>query len=497
MQWNQLLSAFRLGEEIRLPYDELKYPMSEFEKDYWRIISSASFRRLQDKTQVFPLDSSDFVRTRLTHSYETSSLSRQLTTMITENIVRYHSDTAYKITSQEARTAAEISACAGLLHDVGNPPFGHFGEEVIGAWFQENLHRFDYRGKPICDLLTNGMKKDLFYFEGNAQAVRLLTKLHFLDSDKGLNLTSAVLHTLVKYPTSSSFFSVGDEDIKNHKFGYFESEKNEMERIAKAVGTDLKDGGCRHPLTFILEAADDIAYATADLEDGYKKGLFSIDMIVDFFNAQLKAMKNKGKVNDDQYDKSTRLITELISLRKKFRKQHKVVQTTDLLAFQNWISFVRHWLLYAAAFGFTEQQTYIKIMEGSCKNDIFHGTFHYGSIQILKKATAKFIFSERGILKLELAAQSILNSLLEKYVPAVIYFDEENAPHKSDRYTQTKAQKKMTDLISQNQKENYMREKTKDTTHNLYLRLLLATDYISGMTDSFAKNQYRELSGIY
>ena len=141
MEWKILLYA-RRKEPLDIPDDLSKYPMNDFELDYWRIVNSAPFRRLQDKTQVFPLDKSDFVRTRLTHSMETSALAKQLATMITANIRKNKSGTPY------AMTEANAVMCAGLLHDIGNPPFGHFGEVVIGDWFKSHLDRLSYKGRP-------------------------------------------------------------------------------------------------------------------------------------------------------------------------------------------------------------------------------------------------------------------------------------------------------------------------------------------------------------
>lgn len=489
MEWKKLLADTRLGSKINPPYDPVKYHMSEFEKDYWRIINSASFRRLQDKTQVFPLDKSDFVRTRLTHSIETSSLAKQLTAMITKNIAIYQKDTLYEISSDQAALAGDIAMCGGLLHDIGNPPFGHFGEVIIRDWFINNIKKYNYMDKPFDDILTAQMKNDLFNFEGNAQALRLAIKLHHIDSDFGLNLTAAVLNTVVKYPTNSMKIDADDADIKIHKLGYYRSESKEFSKIARETGTKIKNNYYRHPLTFILEAADDIAYATADLEDAFKKNLFSIETFIEFFKNELHAYEKANVITREQIEKSNLLIEKFDELKDEYKNE----SSKEILIFQNWISHVRDWLLFCAAYGFTN--SYTEIMEGTFKTDIFEESFHGGTIRILKSAMYEFVYSSPSIIKMELAAQSIINSLLDKFIPAIIYYGEEE--EKIPRYKETKVESNLTNLISENYKENYLKLKTHDPVYNLYLRLLLVTDFICGMTDSYAKNLYKELSGLY
>lgn len=242
----------------------------------------------------------------------------------------------------------------------------------------------------------------------------------------------------------------------------------------------------RHPLTYILEAADDIAYATADLEDAYKKGFFSIEPFIEFFENELHTYEKQ--LTREQIEKSNLLIEKFNELKHQFKNEH----SKEIMIFQNWISHVRDWLLYSAAFGFTH--SYSEIMEGTFKKDIFEESFHGGTILILKSAMYEFVYSTPRIIKMELAAQSILNALLDKFIPAVIYYKEYG---NNPIYKQTKAKQNLTDLISENYKENYLKSKTNDPVYNLYLRLLLVTDFICGMTDSYAKNLYQERSGLY
>lgn len=181
-----------------------------------------------------------------------------------------------------------ILACAGLLHDIGNPPFGHFGETVIGDWFKKELENdsFDFIDKsnirkPIREILNDQMKRDLENFEGNAQVLRILTKSHSNSND--INLSYSILNILIKYPTDSEDFSSIYEDIKKHKLGYYYSENNTLKNICETTGTEIEGEYVRHPLTFLLETADDIAYAIADLEDAFKKGLFTIDQFIEYY----------------------------------------------------------------------------------------------------------------------------------------------------------------------------------------------------------------------
>ena len=172
MKWEQLLSTKRSRESGSGRRTDGNTDLrSEFEKDYHRIIGSASFRRLQDKTQVFPLDKSDFIRTRLTHSMEVSSIARSLGQNIAENILLYKKDEGFKPHMKE--DICNILQCAGLIHDIGNPPFGHYGEVAIREWFERNLSKIEFHGCPVDQLLNEQMLADLYHFEGNAQALRL------------------------------------------------------------------------------------------------------------------------------------------------------------------------------------------------------------------------------------------------------------------------------------------------------------------------------------
>lgn len=477
MDWESLLSTEKLSPVEPEPTEFDNYPTNEFEKDYNRIVSSAAFRRLQDKTQVFPLDKSDFIRTRLTHSIEVSTIARQLGIMISKN------KTPYRPTDIDPDIAEGISSvllCAGLLHDLGNPPFGHFGETTIGDWFKSHLSIIEYKKRPLRDWLTEQMAKDLENFEGNAQALRILAKAKY---GSAINLSCGVISTLVKYPTNSCSFDRASKDIKQHKLGYFTAEEDTLFSISQTVGTVDQNGDlCRHPLTFMLEAADDIAYATADLEDAFKKRLFSLDSFIQFFENSYDHSKIRAQRSPERY--SDRLINDLKARRSSAK---------DSAAFSSWLNHTRRWLMYVAVFRFSS--SYKEIMSGAYQRDLFDDTYHQLSIKILKDAMPEFVFDSSSILKLELSSQTILSFLLDRFINAALYYD----PEYEDRpngYVQTKANRKYMSIFSENYKQDYEKAKTHDEQNDLYLRLLMVTDFISGMTDSYARTLYRELSGI-
>ena len=479
MKWKTLLSTKKLTAEPEDPQAFKGYPINDFEKDYNRIVSSAAFRRLQDKTQVFPLDKSDFVRTRLTHSIEVSTIARQLGIMISKNTTEYR---PADINSEDAEGIASVLLCAGLLHDLGNPPFGQFGETVIGDWFAENLSKIHYKGKPLCEWLTPQMISDLKHFEGNAQALRMLLKAKHSSE---INLSQAIISTLVKYPVDSLSYDKDADDIKRHKLGYYKSEEEEFLHISRSIGTiDTNGQICRHPLTFLLEAADDIAYATADLEDAFKKKMFTLDEFIKYFKSAYRPEDIIDHRSSAYY--SEVLINDLCSRRGDIH-----TATGDSNAFRDWLRDTRRWLMYVAVYCFSKN--YRSIMNGTYRNDLFTGTNHSLTIKILKKALGEFVFDTNGILKLELSAQTILSFLLDKFVHAVLYDGYED---ESLGFAPTKADKKYLSIFSDNYKRDYKKARTGEEGYDLYLRLLMVTDYISGMTDSYARDLYRELSGI-
>ncbi len=468
MKWEQLLSTKRQREYAGTPKMNVDL-RSEFEKDYHRIIGSASFRRLQDKTQVFPLDKSDFIRTRLTHSLEVSSYGKSLGQNIGEYIMTYMKDPEF--TWKQKEEICNILQCAGLIHDIGNPPFGHFGESAIRDWFKRNLSTMTFKGKVIEHLLTEQMREDFYHFEGNAQALRLVTKLHYLVDENGMNLTYALLNTIVKYPVASTAIDKTTGNIKDKKMGYYYADREIFEAIVKETGTE----GKRHPLTFILEAADDIAYKTADIEDAFVKGFISYHGLKE----ELRLLQEKEPENP---------FRPLDKLEHKYQSGlRRGVKNPEEYAVKNWIVQVQGFLINCATYGFTSN--YKEIMAGTYGRDIFSGTYCEGLMQLLGDMAYCQVFATPTIYKMEVSEAVILDFLMDKFVNAVLYYDTDIKLSEID--------KRIVSFISENYKSAYhYQAEGKSEEEKLYLRLLLVTDYICGMTDSYAKRLYQELNAV-
>ncbi len=470
LNWEQLLSPRRSrGSLTKQRYTRNTDLRSEFEKDYHRIIGSASFRRLQDKTQVFPLDKSDFVRTRLTHSLEVSSFAKSLGQNIGENILVYKKDPSF--TSQMKEDICNILQCAGLIHDIGNPPFGHFGEEAIREWFIRSLPKLQYHGTAVDQVLKPQMREDFYHFEGNAQALRLVTKLHYLVDERGMNLTYALLNTIIKYPVSSVGIRKESGDIREKKMGYYYADEEMFREIVRETGTE----GKRHPLTFILEAADDIAYKTADIEDAFVKGFLPYSLLEEELG-ELEAAYGQGG--------SFSPLSKLRELYERGKSVH--AKDPQEYAVKNWIVRVQGFLINCATFGFTSN--YEAIMEGTYRKDLFYQTFAQRFMDLLGDIAYRRVFTSEAIYRMEVAEAVMIDYLMDRFTEAALFYDDGE---------QSAMDKRLISFISSNYKNAYhYHARGKSGVERLYLRLLLVTDYICGMTDSYAKRLYQELKAI-
>ena len=508
--WKKLLCEER-RRESSYEKDRLD-SRNAFDNDYNRIIFSSAFRRLQDKAQVFPLEDSDFVRTRLTHSIEVATVAESIGASLEEFLIKGNKD---GFTDENRGELRKVLACAGLLHDIGNTPFGHFGEFSVQQYFEER----DKEG--VLNGLSDEEKQDYICFDGNAQALRIITQLQSMGSKGGMNLSYATLSAIIKYPRSSSEGNYADykdkkEDFKKNrisykKYGYLQSEKEVFDKIVKNTGLVKDNNIIRNPIVYILEAADDIAYSVSDVEDGLKKGLLSLEYLKEeilgvFYNKysitkDMLLMKSLKELegnddNDDTYNKIREkgTVAEL-SLYNKLNAREKNV----LGAFYSEISFgdedekfIRAQRLRVAIQGFMItavvkefEKKYDLIMTGEYEKDLLLKSEAAELRKVLKKITNEKIFKNKEILKNELAGEKIISRLLELFIEAVLNINEDGS-------FKNKKSERLYDIISDNYKKIY----ENDTKHTLYNKIQLVVDFISGMTDSYALELYKQLQGV-
>ncbi|MFA6728934.1 MAG: dNTP triphosphohydrolase, partial [Prevotella sp.] len=297
MEWTQLISNKRLGQEHK--HAKRHDDRSEFKRDYDRLIYSAPFRRLQNKTQVFPLPGSVFVHNRLTHSLEVSSLGQSLGNDVCQQLKKRHPELIGTLFEE----IGTIVSAACLAHDMGNPPFGHSGEKAIQTFFTEN------NGKELQSELSSAFWQDITHFEGNANAFRLLTHRFIGRRPGGFDMTYTMLASIVKYPYESEFAG------QHGKFGFFSSEKETYQKIANELGIICKSSQgqplrfVRHPLVYLVEAADDICYEIMDIEDSHKLKILSYeetrDLLLNFFDYKtqehiLQRIKEEGVTDENE-----------------------------------------------------------------------------------------------------------------------------------------------------------------------------------------------------
>lgn len=472
MNWNNLLCPRRERESS--PYNQRDI-RSEFQKDYHRIIGSASFRRLQDKAQVYPLQRGDFVRTRLTHSLEVSSFAGSIGDTVFRRLIDDHTAGVDDFVRENC---CDILKCAGLIHDIGNPPFGHFGEFAFRQWFEDNFHKLKFMGEAVENLLSKQMKADFLNFEGNAQALRVLSRLHLLMyPGKGMNLTFALLNTIIKYPVSSTLIDKKSGDIRTKKMGYFLSEQALFEEITECTGARI----FRYPLTFLLEAADDLAYKTADIEDAAVKGYINYSIILE----ELKSSNFLSMCETE--DEIEELEKAALSLEKSFKTATELeMHDPRSEAVRRWIVKLQSSLVYSVSDAFCEN--YNAVMAGEFKFELFEKSSARILMKVLGDIAYRYAFRSNDIVKSELSESAALRFLLDKIVGAALRFDT-----KDERIYD----RDLIQVLSQNYLDvcrSSCADKSK--SEQCYYRLLFATDCISGMTDSYASDFYLNLMGL-
>ncbi|RGY99856.1 deoxyguanosinetriphosphate triphosphohydrolase [Clostridium sp. AM58-1XD] len=464
MEWEKLLTDERF-------FDRKKEGGKPYKNDYDTIICSTLFRRLQDKAQVFPLEEDDYVRTRLTHSLEVSAVGKKLGEYAFQELKKEKKDVWFDNHSE--KEFSDILLCAGLVHDIGNPPFGHFGEYAVREWFQDHIQDMRLGENKITDILSSEQLSDFFNFEGNAQSLRVLSKTPYLGRMEGFNLSYAVLGTIVKYPVSSGALKA-DNPQKYRKFGYNVSERKLFLALDRKTGMN----GSRHPLSYLLEAADDIAYRTSDMEDAMVKQVLNFSQITEAFEY------HAAHHMDDERDR--KIVIQCISKLKDMYQEEidNRGRKPELTAVQRWNQLIQELMIHDAVTSFV--RNYEAIMTGKFAGDLFEGTVSGHMIQAISKLSEAFIYTSSVKIKTELFGRRVIDSLLSQFMAAAVKYDTEEKLTFIDCRTM--------DIVSGFYKSMYRSESEgKSEGERLYLRILMITDYISGMTDNYAKRLYKEL----
>jgi dGTPase len=438
MKWEKLLSPLRLGAENE-NYSNIDITRSQFQRDYDRIIFSSPFRRLQNKTQVFPLPGSVFVHNRLTHSLEVASVGRTLGNLLV-NIIR----------QKEGHDASEfvgeipiIVSTASLAHDLGNPPFGHSGEEAIRKYFIDHANFYE-------PLISDNEWLDLTRYEGNANAFRLLTQQLKGRRSGGFRLSYSTLASLVKYPHPST--------SKGKKFGFFQSEAEIYSRLATRLEipllTEDSSSFVRHPLVYLVEAADDICYQIMDIEDAHKLGILNTTLVKELYLNFFDQEQNSSEI-----DKIVNTLNE-------------VTDTNEQISFLR--ALVISKLISDCSQAFSDR--YDQILNGEqipSLIDCLEGHVN-SAMNKVKAISFEQVYNHKTVIEIELSGYRIIGLLLDNFCKAII---EPNNPYYG----------KILRLLP---------EQYRCSEGTNYQKLMSVLDFISGMTDLYALEQFRILQGI-
>jgi dGTPase len=453
MQWNNCFSAERFGAGNLQPSQR-----TEYERDWDRIVFSSAFRRLQNKTQVFPLPEEVFVHNRLTHSLEVASVGRSLGSILGEKLSELPElagDPAAQSFYREHLKSVIASAC--LAHDLGNPAFGHSGEKAISQYFIDRQEE-----EKFTSLFSSAEWADLVSFEGNANALRILTRAFKGRMSGGFRLTYSTLAALAKYPCESQAGNRKKGPIHQKKYGFFQSETAVFKDIAAKlhIPEASSENGLsflRHPFVYLVEAADDICYNIIDFEDAHRLRIFSTEFVKDIF-------------------------LKIIQLNKK-EDLNKVKSTLQQLEedANECISYLRakaiNFLTNRCAEVFWEKRD--QIISGNLETSLIAQIPEAKAVlKEVENISIQKIYNHSSVVKIELAGFRIMSGLLEDLIPASL----------KEKEKRQKNEEKLVDLIP----SQYRFEET----HSPYEKVMCILDFVSGMTDLYALKLYRNLRGI-
>lgn len=440
MEWKQLISNKRFGQEHK--HAERHDDRSEFKRDYDRLIFSSAFRRLQNKTQVFPLPGSIFVHNRLTHSLEVASVGMSIGNDISRRVIQKRPELKNTLVEE----IGTIVSAACLAHDLGNPPFGHSGEKAIQTFFSEGP------GQKIKSMVSSEFWDDITHFEGNANAFRILTHRFKGRRQGGFVMTYSMLASIVKYPFASSLAG-------NHgKFGFFASEAESYRKIADELGIFCKSAPgeplkyARHPLVYMVEAADDICYEIMDIEDSHKLKILSFaeteHLLLSFFDGDIQQKIRQRIIDEEMTDENEKVVYMRASVIGKLENE------------------------CVAAFLAHEEEILAGTLEGSLIDHISER--QKKAYKECEKISYSKIYQSKPVLDIELSGYKIMATLMEVFIEAAV--------NPSRFYSKQLLRR----VSSQYDIEN----------ENLEERIMAVIDYISGMTDIYALDIYQKINGI-
>lgn len=441
MHWEQLLSLKRFGDKHKRLRSEQDALRPGFDVDYDRIIFSTPFRLLQDKTQVIPFSKTNFVHTRLTHSLEVSVVARSLGRMVGHEVLKKY-PSLHTIEGFAANDFGSITAAAALAHDIGNPPFGHSGEKAIGHFFTHGS------GKTYASQLTDAQWQDLTHFEGNANGFRILNRHQ--EKNGGLRLSFATLGAFIKYPKASLPHRPSSH-IADKKFGYFQAEKSFFEEVRQELNlADLGNGTyARHPLVYLVEAADDICYTLIDFEDGINLGLIPEEYALEFL---VKVVS--GKLNIDKYRKMENLTERIAYLR----------------------AVAINVLVQEAATVFLENEN--SILAGTFPKSLTDISAYKAQLMDVIGLSVKKVYRSTEVLEKELTGFQAIQYLMEVFTASV-----ERKFNQRENYFDHLLLKNLPDL-------HFL-----ENTVSLYEALLAVCSYVAQLTDSQAFMLSNKLKG--